>query len=397
MKAARPTMPQEIRDLIRADVTQATDAHLLSMILGSGCTVKRVGRASKRCSCVELGSVVLELIGGGWPELVDQVAAGTADLYSVSFSLPMGARLMASVEISLRSRRGFKGPDRTTIRKGAAKTLLRSTHERRDQASATELVAVILGGAEPERGLASTLLEAAGGARRLVEAVSLADFESFRIKSRLHIRLTGSKVEIEFRSACRLLAANELARRYRMVKGPVLPALAPGTFGLRTPLLVELLDPGSDAPEELRATTLDALRSHPEMASDFSKLDRLAKDAGTEDLPRAVELGLMFELLRQDTEGRRPAEILGESAPFDALLALAEARIERAAKPPKRVLEIKARLERTSRALPEAPIDRFVAALATLDLPPAVADEAFAEARRRYLELAGLRDRASSA
>ena len=390
MNVAPPTTPQEVRDLMRTDLSLATDAHLVAMILAKGCHVRRGARAAQQTGCVELGEVVLEVMGGDWPRLVEHVAAETVDLYAFSFSLPMGARLMASVEVSLRARRGFRGCAGRAIRGGAAKALLKNIQERRGKPTVAELVAVILGNAEPKEQQAAKLLEILDDRRRLID-MTFADFESFRIRSRMHLRLIGTDVEIDLDSACRLLAAIELARRYRLERGPKLPALAPGTFGLKSPLLAELLDPESEAPAALRAATLDALRSHPEMASDFAKLDRLAKDAGTEDLPQAVRLGLMFELLRQDTEGRRPAEILGESAPFDALLALAETRIERAPSPPKRMMEIKQRLARSARQLPGKPIDRFAEALAELELPPAIADEAFEEARRRYLEITGSR------
>jgi hypothetical protein len=397
MKFPSPTTPQEVRHLMRSDVTLATDAHLLAMILARGSNVRRAGVPQKNRGCVELGEMVLEVNGGDWPTLADKVADDAVDFPSFGITLPMGARLIASVELSLRWRRHFQGVADCSIREGAPQALMRSVYERRGQPTAGELVAVILGMTEPMRDEANGLLAALDGPRRLVETLSFADFESVRNGNRLHLRLVGSKVELELSTACRLLAAIELARRYRLVRGPELPALTAGMFGLQSPLLVELLDPASDAPEKLRVATLDALRFHPEMTSDFATLDRLARDAGTENLLRAVELGLMFELLRQDKETRRPAEILGESAPFDALLAIAEARISRAPTPSRRMSEIKERLERTSRQLPEKAIERFAAALAELELPPAIADEAFEEARRRYLEITGPRPQAAVA
>ncbi len=397
MKFPSPTTPQEVRELMRSDLTSATDAHLLAMILARGSNVRRAGVPQKSRGSVELGELVLEVIDGDWPKLADMVADDALDFPSFGLTLAMGARLIASVELSLRWRRHFKGVAGCSIREGAPEALMRSIYERRGKPTAAELVAVILGMAEPKRKAAKGLLAAFDGPGRLVEALSFADFESLRNGNRFYLRLVGSKVEIEFAAACRLLAAIELARRYRVVRGPELPALTAGMFSLKSPLLVELLDPASDAPEELRVATLDALRSHPEMTSDFAKLDRLARDAGTEDLLRAVELGLMFELLRQDKEARRPAEILGESAPFDTLLAMAEARLARSPVPPRRMSEIKARLERTSRQLPEKAIEGFATALAKLELPPAIADEAFEEARRRYLEITGSPPRAAVA
>ena len=394
MKAANPKTPQAIRDLIRADVTEAQDAHLLAILLITDSRVQRVGLPRKSRTCVELAEAVLEVIGGGWDHLVDQALDDAMDLPSFGISLAMGARLLAGVELSRRWRRGFRDSDKGGIRSGAPKELQKRLYERRGKLSATELVAVILGGAEPDEDTAKGLMEAIGGPRQLVD-LTLDDFESFRQGSALHLRL--SDVTIDFRCACRLIAAIELARRYRARKGPELPALKAGMFGLESPLLAELLDPVSRAPSELREATLEMLRSHPKMASDFAKLRRLARDAGTSDFQQAIQLSLMFELLRERPSSTHPTEVLGEQVPYEALLAIARARIERSPKRPVRLLKIEELLERASRQLPEDAIDSFAEALARRKLPEAVADLAIEEARRRYFEIAGSCEQAGAA
>ncbi len=393
MRVAPPKTPQEIRDLMLSDVSLAEDRHLLAVLLGIGTAGRRRGRVRKSRSSLGLAEALFEE-ASGWMQLVDGIHAETVVLSDFGIGVSVGARLVASVELSRRWRRGFRDEGGEELRAGE---LQRRVFQRQGRSSEAELMAVAAGASAPARDPVSDLLVAFGNPREIMTSLTLELFESFRKDTVFHLRLAGTDVEVEFATICRLVAAVELARRYRRMKGAQLPPLKAGMFGLKSPLLVELLDPSSSVDPELRDATIGVLRSHPEMASDITRLDRVAHDAGTSDGRRAIELSLMFELLRKDSGWTHPAEVLGEAVPYGPLLAIAEARIERSARPATRMLKIKERLEHASLALPEEPIESFADALARLGISRSAADRAIEEARRRYLEKASRRELAGSA
>ncbi len=396
MKVAPPKTPQEVRDLMCSDISLAKDRHLLGVILALGAAGRRRGRPRKSRSSLELAEALLEATGGGWVQLVDTTHADALDLSSFGIGVSIGARLIAGIELSHRWRRGFKDGGDGGMRSGDESELQKGVFQRRGIPSEAELMAVILGASAPDMETARGLVAALGSPRELVASLTLDVFESFRKDAVFHLRLSGSDVEVEFASICRLVAAVELAHRYHARKGPKLPRLRVGAFGLKSPVLVELLSPTGSVDPELRNATIDVLRSHPELAADFARLDRLASDAATSDYRRAIELSLTFELLRKPRAWVHPSEVLGEKVPYEALLAIAQARIERSSKPPTRLVRIKELLEHASQELPTEPIESFAEALARLNLERAVAERAIEEARCRYLEIVTHREQAGA-
>ena len=386
MKVASPKTPQEIRDLMCSDVSLAKDQHLLAILLAKGS--RGGGRAKKNRSSIELAGALLELADDGLVHLVETVHAGDLDLSSFGIGITVGAPLIAGMELAHRCRRGFRDGGSDNIREETPAELRQRIFQRRGKPSEAELIAVILGASDPAKESAKGLVAVLGSPRQLVDSLTLDAFESFRKGAAIYLRLASSEVdvEVELISICRLVAAVELSRRYRTRRGPELPPLKVGAFGLESPVLIELLSPTSSVAPEIRAATIEVLRSHPEMASDFQKLDRLARDAGTSDDQLAIEFALTFELLRKHPTWNHPSEVLGEKIPYDTLLAIAQARIERSSKPPVRILKIKELLVKASQELPTEPIESFAEALAKPNLSKVVAERAIEKARSRYFE-----------
>jgi len=160
-------------------------------------------------------------------------------------------------------------------------------------------------------------------------------------------------------------------------------------FGLESPELVEVLNPANHLKLELRTALLELLRSHPQLASDFTQLDRLARDARTSNGYRAIEVSLMFEWLCRDRTWSHPAEVLEGDVPYHRLLAIARARIARSAGEPARIQEVETLLEQAAQDAAAEPIAGFVEALARCKLPRAVVEQAIEEAKRRCIEPAG--------
>jgi hypothetical protein len=126
------------------------------------------------------------------------------------------------------------------------------------------------------------------------------------------------------------------------------------------------------------------LRSHPQLADDFRKLDRLTEDAQTQDYQQAIEHYQMFERLRKQQNWTDPAKILGDRVPYVNLLAIAEARIARASTQPTRTMKIQQLLKRAEEKTTNDAIDAFVNELIILGISPSGADRALKEAERRY-------------
>ncbi len=288
-----------------------------------GAAGRRRGRARKSRSSLGLAEALFEAAGGGWVQLVERIHAEVVDLSSFGIGVSIGARLLAGVELSRRWRRSFKDEGDGDLLNGDAGDLQRRVFQRRGRPSEAELMVVVMGASVPARDTVRELLEVFGNPQELMTSLTLERFESFRKDAVFHLRLAGTDVEAEFASICRLVAAVELARRCRTKQGTRLPPLKVGAFGLTSPLLVELLDPASSVEPELRDATIAVLRSHPDLVSDFARLDRLARDAGTSDDRRAIELSLTFELLRQRKGWAHPSEVLGEQVLYEPLLAIA--------------------------------------------------------------------------
>ena len=128
------------------------------------------------------------------------------------------------------------------------------------------------------------------------------------------------------------------------------------------------------------------MRAKPELAEEIAEFDRLTSEAQTNDYHKAIELHVMFEVLRRSRKWTHPGEVLGDPVPYPALLSIAEAWIKRGDKPASRFRRIKQLLETAEGAATREPIKAFVAVLLALGLSESGAAGAFKEASQRYSE-----------
>ncbi len=388
MKMAPPKTPQEIRDLLRTDPSQITDQHLLALILARGSTRRRPGRPMKSWKTIALAEDLYQAAGGRLADLVERTSANTIDLSPFGIGESIGGRLVASMDLAHRWRCGFNDRGDGRIRCDDQTELRKRVFHRQGKTSEADLFAVILGATYPDTEEALHLLHEFVDPQNLMTSLALDVFESFRKDNVLHVRLPKAKAEIELSSFCRLFAAVELAQRYCLQTGPKPVPLEIGTFGLQSAELVRLLDPSSSLELEFRSGMIEVLRSHPQLAGDFAKLDVLTRDAQVESYHRAIELCLAFEELRKRRTWSHPSELLGENVPYGALLAIADARIERASRRPVRIVKVKELLERAQQAALARPIDSFVEALLALRISKAAVKKAIEKGTRRYLKRA---------
>ncbi len=386
MKVSPPRTPQEIRDLLRTDAEAVTDQQLLALVLAKGSARGRPGKAKKSWTTVALAADLYEMTGGSLSDLVEKTHSNEINLAHFGLGESVGSRLIAGMDLAHRWRCDFKDGGDSTIWANDRSDLRRVVFARRGEPSEADLIAVILGSTYPDTENTTHLLNELGTLHDLMTSLTLDVFESFRKDGGVHLRLPKADAAIEFGSFCRLLAAVELAKRYCVQTGLAPVGLEPGAFGLESAQLVQLLDPLSPLEQEFRTRMIEMLRSHPDLADDFATLDVLASDAQTHNYHRAIELALMFEQLRKHRAWSHPSEVLGHQIPYGALLAIAEARIERAPKSPVRLLRTKEHLELAQRDAVAKPIENFVEALLALHVSTASAKKATAEARRRYLE-----------
>ncbi len=388
MKISPPRTPQEIRDLLRTDAVAVTDQQLLALLLAKGSARRRPGQQKKSWTTVELAEDLYETMGGCLSHLVERTYAGEIDLTYFGLGESIGSRLIAGMDLAHRWRCGFKDGGNSAIWADDRSDLRKMVFLRRGEPSEADLIAVILGSTYPDTENAEHLVTEFGSPQDLMNSLALDVFESFRKDGAVQLRLSKTDAAVEFGSFCRLLAAVELARRYCAQTGPAPVGLQPGVFGLESAQLVQLLDPPSPLEREFRTGMIEMLRSHPDLTEDFARLDVLVSDAQADNYHRAIELALMFEQLRKHRAWSHPSEVLGRQIPYGALLAIAEARIERASGSPGRLLKIKALLEQAEQDAITEPIESFVGALLALRVSTASAKKATAEARRLLLERA---------
>lgn len=366
MSVALPQTPQEIRDLLIADPARITDQQLLALVLAKGSTRRRTGRRQKSWTTVQLAADLYAAAGGRLADLVEQTYADTIDLAHFGIGESIGARLIASMDLARRWRRGFDDGGDRRFSDLSSHRLRKVIFHRQEQVSDADLIAVILAAPSPDQEMAQHLLDELGGLQDLVTSLALDAFEAFRKESILHLRLPKTGAEVKSSAFYRLYAAVELARRYRGGVSLRSGALEPGMFGLKSAQLVQLLDPASTLEEEFRMGMIEVLRSHPGLTQDFVKLDVLASDARTDCYLRAIELALMFEQLRNHRGWSHPSEVLEDDVPYGALLAIAQARIQRASRPAVRIERIQELLEQAEHDAMKGPIEAFVRSL--LDL-----------------------------
>ena len=384
--AEQKLTPQEIRNLVCNDLRSVTDPQLLGLVLAIGARGRTArGRAGKSRTMVGLAEVLWAQAGGGLADLVHKTCAHELDLSRFGIGKSIGGRLIAAMTLADRWGRGFEAGEDLSFFTGDGRHLAKLVCDRERRPTEGDLIALVLGTTWPAVENAMLVLDAFGSTRSLIATLCLDDFESSYKSNRIYFRLPDTAVEIELIAFCRLLAAVELARRYRGLEGSRRRVvLEPGALGLQSRELESLLDPRSPLAGEERQRLIGVLRTHQELTGDFAKLDRMAGDAGTEDYEEAAALHQQFELLRQRRQWQHPAEVLGEPVPYGRLLAIAAARIERAGEPSEGVAEVLARLEKAERESAAPLVAAFVQALLKLRVSRAGAERALAEARRRY-------------
>ncbi len=362
---ASPQTLQEIRDLMRKDLTLVAGQHLLAILLGTGSRRQGEGkdRPEKKRTAVEMAEDIYAALGG-----------------SVAGLLGLQQRDVTKCQ------QRFGLGEATCRRLLAATWLAIPRHMPLGEKSEAELTALVLGAEDPDTETAGRLFEEYGSPQELMRSMSVDAFESFRKNGAARVRLP--RTEIEPVSFCRLVAVVELRARYggRYSQRSSSPVLEPGMFGLESAELVEVLNPANYLNLEHRDAMLNLLRSHPQLSEDFSKLDRLAIDARTSNCYRAIEISLTFEWLCRLRTWSHPSEVLEiEEIPYDLLLAIAQSRIARSGESA-RVSEIKALLEQAAKEATVEPIESFIEALEKRKLPKAFVETAIEEARRGYLE-----------
>ncbi len=378
--------PQEIRELLCKDVAAVSDAQLIGLVLATGTRApgaRAPNNGKSSWTSMELASSLLAEAGGRLSDLVQATCANAIEWRRYGIGKNIGARLIGAMELAERWRVGAGAAAGSARGAVEARRLSLSVFERQRTPSAVELVALILGTKLPAIDVAERVMAAFGSLRELIATLSLAAFDSTYRGNHIYLLLRDSSLEVELAALCRLVAAVEVARRHR--GHPVLTDANPGSLGLASDNLEKLLDPATPLDRTLRQSLIAELRSHPQLADDFTRLERLAADAGTDNYQRAVEIHRMFHALGRRQGWRHPEEIVGELVPYRALLRMAQAAIDRATEPPARVLEVKDLLENAEREAAAQPVADFVAALRGLSLSDSGADRAFEEARRGYL------------
>ncbi len=377
----RATTPAEIRENLFFDPSRVTDPQLVALLLGKGTRRKSSDKPPKSWSCVEIGEQLFKQAGGRLSDLVTAIRRDGIALQEYGIGKKLGARLIATMELAYRWRRGFRKGGKAEIRSGVDMDLEQLIFERQGKLSDGELLVPLIGRAGNDTG---RLLEFFKSPQALVESLKFDTFTAKRKDSRARMTLPEADVELKLAEFGRLLAGLELVRRHRVQAMVESRKLSTGASGLSLRDLVTLLDTERRLDLPLRGTLIEILRSHPDLARAFGNLDTLAAEAGAESYEEAVEVHQMFEELRQRKEWSDPAEVVGPQVRFGKLLSVAEAKIARASRPPNRVLEVKELLEAAQRTAIEQPVGSFVDALLELGITDEGAREAFEEARRLY-------------
>ena len=355
-----------------------SDAQLLVLVLGTGATRYAKEWPKKTWTAIELAQRLLDMAGGRLEHLVASARRSDFDRRRYALGEVLGCRLLATVELAHRWRQGFEGGGDLTVHEDGDIEIRQRVLERDAGLTEGELIAVLVSHYSFSQRAAS-IFARYSSAEDLMRTLTPASYRQARLEGIWPLEGDSTK-----QSACRLLAAIELARRHRARSGFERHALEPGSLGLSSPYLVKLLDPESPLDRPTRQKLLANVRSNPQMAEDFNQLDRLADDAGTDDVFLAIRHHAMFEALNETSDWVDPAEVVGEPVPFAALLTIAEARISGSTGDPARLLKVREPLEAAELAAARGPLIPFVAALEELAVSESGLERAFEEARRRF-------------
>ncbi|MEM7585677.1 MAG: hypothetical protein AAF560_19970 [Acidobacteriota bacterium] len=380
---AQPTTPGEIRGLLCTDPALVTDPQLFSLMMGAGTSRRAMAPGLKRktWTAVAQAEELFAAMDGRLATLVREVCAETLDFDRFGFGKSLRPRLLASMELMARWRRGFHAGGASEIRRHQRRSLSDLVLQHKAKATEAELIAVMIGSTFPDIDNTLLLMDFFGSPEQLIEEFSLSTFNGFRGHCR-QLPTPNARGIMGIRGCYKLVAAIELAQRYR-TRALYSPTNPLESVGLRSAELVKLFDPQNPIDDEQRHSLINVLRSHPDLREDFARLDRLASDAQTDDTRRAIELHHMFEELHQDGSWTDPRRVLGEPVPYRGLLAIANARLARARRPAARLQKLKELLEQAEEAAMEQPIATFTAALEDLRISPQGIDKALREAARR--------------
>ncbi len=368
------TKPSEIRDVLLENPAEIKDVQLLVLLLGTGTARHGRGRTRKTWTAIELATDLMAGVGGRLEHLVDAVRRQDFDLHHFGLGKMLGGRLIAAMELAHRWRRGFRNGGRRTIRGYPQFDLMELILERRANLRETELIAIAMTRFHRRQREVGAILKNYTSPAALIRSLTP------------QVLTANLYPDLDIQERDRLYAAVELARRHRAREGTERFELKPGDFGLSSRYLLKLLSPGSPLDLAKRRSLLDKARSNPNMASDFVTLKRLLRDARAEDYWQAIALHVKFEALRQNREWDHPAEVLGDTVPYAALLAIAEAKMVRSGRQATRVLRVKELLEVAEQAAASGPVAECVEALRETGLSEAGMERALVEARRGYLE-----------
>ncbi|MCP3963627.1 MAG: hypothetical protein GY719_37805 [bacterium] len=385
MTADKRGTPAEIRVRMLVDLDQIRDHELLALVLITGSRRGRRGDLPRKSwSCVELAQTLMADAGGTLIDLVRKTRDEKLDLSMYSIGRSIGAHLIACVELADRWHRGFDGPGDGHLRTEDRSELLERVFRRQGRVSEGRLLSIILGVTHPGSESARCLLDAFGSPHELMTSLTLDGFETLRKNERPHMRLAGTRCDLDLGVGCRLVAGVELARRYKAQAGRKPLRIDVGALGLSSPELLRLLDPGSTGDREERESLIEVLRSHPALANDFARLDALARDARTASYAEAIELHQMFEQLRKRQTWATPVDVLGDRVPYRGLLAITAARIERSKNTPRRLLQLQDRLQRAEEEAIGPPLEAFVDSLVALEISESGARRALEATRQRH-------------
>ncbi len=370
--------PAEIRELVCDDPARVTDPQLLALLLATGSKRRASERWTKKTwSAVALAEALYR--AGGWHlvALVRSIVDGSIDLKRFGFGKYSGGRLVAAMELAERWYRGFDGDGVGTIRAGRLRDLSEEVFRLQADVTEGELIALLSGGYRSDVDGLERLFETFGGPRQLLDTLTPEKFVTF-----LDDGFGCFHQDLLARS--RLIAGLELARRYRTQAKQAAPGVHSETLGLESVDLIRLLDPTSPLDRALRRGLIATLRSHPDLAQDFERLETLAKEAGVEDYERAFELHRSFRALLRSREWSHPSEIVGSRVPYRQLLAIGRSKADDRTPPPPELLEVLNRLERSEREAAARPAAAFAEALMELQISERGAERALEDARADF-------------
>ncbi len=379
---SKPTRPSDLQRLLHRGSVPLSDPQWLALLLAKGTSRRATEHLPKKTwSSLALAEELYAAAGWQLTALVEQTLSGAIDWPRYGIGLGIGSRMLAAMELARRWHGDLEsgGDERITTPK--LHELSEAFFRRQAELTGGELIALLVGGSYPCAEKAEALLHHFGGLRGLLRDFRFEVFTPTENSSVPSFVPGGGEVSLGVVGCYRLLAAVELARRYRaQAKRP--PLAADAALPPTSPeeeLVYGLLDLDQPINPDQRETLIEALRTHPHFAEAMSHFEELARQAGTKDLREAAELQRTFDLLMARREWQEPAQLVGARVPYAGLLTIAEARIAGSRKPAARLLEVKQRLEQAQHEAATRPVAACLESLRELGVSEAAVARALAE------------------